>query len=490
MMGISSRLSQIALPREAIYVLRALAEACMLTPWLGAFAIALYKANVAPRVTMLTVTSAAFVIILGTSYALRVMEALNVRVRRRRVIAAAWLLAASVWALYSLDLLPHQLPTLSELIRPLTDLSIIVPASMFVVLITIFVWWRGLRLAQKPLSIFDASIGLQVGVLLFALFLVVASPESQADINPYIIAFFFCQLLAIGLTRIETLGSQPGGRRSPFGNWWFGMLAASTAAVLVVAGIILGIILGVGTEQILRWLAPVLAIVAIPLSIVLVPIIAVLGMLMEALLKALDLTNLLTKFQQIGAALGAPASEPTKLSPAMEIAARVAGYGKGILTLAIFILIVVGVIWAIGRMQAGGRSNADEEHESVWSARQWAARLRRRFSHGLKGIAQAANLFARFGASGLFTAMTIRRIYAQLQKLAAKRGYPREAARTPYEYLPVLYECFAGYQADLDRITEAYVGVHYGELPEIQEELMEIRAAWERIHTSKVKERT
>ena len=66
-------------------------------------------------------------------------------------------------------------------------------------------------------------------------------------------------------------------------------------------------------------------------------------------------------------------------------------------------------------------------------------------------------------------------------RLAASRGYPRPAARTPYEHLAALRQAFPGCESDVFRLTEAYVAVHYGELPERAEALLEIRAAFERI---------
>jgi hypothetical protein len=44
-----------------------------------------------------------------------------------------------------------------------------------------------------------------------------------------------------------------------------------------------------------------------------------------------------------------------------------------------------------------------------------------------------------------------------------------------------LEQAFPGCEPELAQITEAYVGAHYGELPERPEALAEIRAAFERI---------
>lgn len=472
---------RLSLRREVIYLTRALAEACLLTPWLTGLA-ALYR-----PVRMVSVTSAVFGIILGASYLARATQALGVSARRQRAAAAAAMLFTSVWVLYGLGLVPRgrpDWPWLLSILRGLFDPWNLLPPSLAVVLGVVFVWWRGLRLALKSFSVLDVSIGFQIGVLLFAVFVVLSPAPTQAEVNPHIVAFFFCQLLAIGLTRVETIGDQPGGRRSPFGRWWVAALALSTGLVLLAAGAVYGLVMGAGPEHILDVIAPVMAIILIPFALIIGPLLELIGPLLEPLLIALlsMATTLGELFSQLRPTTGpAPAAPPDSRAPFVEIALQAMGCSKGLLVLALSLLIIVSIIWAIHRAQAQHGAAEDEERESVWSSRQWIARLRRRVRQRFEHLTGAAGLLTRFGLGGLFTALTIRRIYAQLQKLAARRGYPREPARTPYEYLPTLVECFPSCQADLARITEAYVGVHYGELPEQPEELASIRAAWERI---------
>ena len=82
---------------------------------------------------------------------------------------------------------------------------------------------------------------------------------------------------------------------------------------------------------------------------------------------------------------------------------------------------------------------------------------------------------------GLFAAQTIRRTYAHLAALAARRGHPRRVDETPYDYLDTLRTAFPENQTDAALITEFYVLVHYGELPERRDDLAQVRAAWSRI---------
>lgn len=86
--------------------------------------------------------------------------------------------------------------------------------------------------------------------------------------------------------------------------------------------------------------------------------------------------------------------------------------------------------------------------------------------------------------SDLLAAISVRNIYANMARLAARRGFPRNKARTPYEYLPDLLAAFPQAAAEAQAITDAYVAVHYGELPASRAELDALRAAYARLWAS------
>jgi hypothetical protein len=49
------------------------------------------------------------------------------------------------------------------------------------------------------------------------------------------------------------------------------------------------------------------------------------------------------------------------------------------------------------------------------------------------------------------------------------------------EFLPVLVQTFPGHEEDLAVLTDAYVRVHYGELPYDRAELEDLRERWDRL---------
>jgi hypothetical protein len=83
----------------------------------------------------------------------------------------------------------------------------------------------------------------------------------------------------------------------------------------------------------------------------------------------------------------------------------------------------------------------------------------------------------RFGVSRqLLAAVSVQNIYANLCRLARQRGYPRRPAQPPDAYLPVLTQAFAGHEEALERITAAYMRVHYGDRSVSMDELSALRA--------------
>ena len=67
-------------------------------------------------------------------------------------------------------------------------------------------------------------------------------------------------------------------------------------------------------------------------------------------------------------------------------------------------------------------------------------------------------------------AASIRRIYRLMCRAAAAAGYPRLEAETPNEYLPTLSQVWPENAAEARLITDAFIRVRYGELPETAEE--------------------
>lgn len=101
---------------------------------------------------------------------------------------------------------------------------------------------------------------------------------------------------------------------------------------------------------------------------------------------------------------------------------------------------------------------------------------------GLAQLRSLADLLQRYGLSQqLLAAISVKNIYANLSRLARRRGYPRKSSQPPDAYLPILVEAFEGYGEPLARITEAYMAVHYGDRLIAREELRQLRRDYDTI---------
>ncbi|MEZ4660080.1 MAG: DUF4129 domain-containing protein [Caldilineaceae bacterium] len=101
---------------------------------------------------------------------------------------------------------------------------------------------------------------------------------------------------------------------------------------------------------------------------------------------------------------------------------------------------------------------------------------------GLDRLRDWAALWSRYGLSSqLLAAISIQNIYANLSRLARQRGYPRPLNQPPDQYLPTLALAFPTQDARLARITNAYMRVHYGDLPVDEGELSQLRSDYQQI---------
>jgi hypothetical protein len=82
----------------------------------------------------------------------------------------------------------------------------------------------------------------------------------------------------------------------------------------------------------------------------------------------------------------------------------------------------------------------------------------------------------------LSTAILVRRLYSRLLALADSYGRSRYRWETPLEFQEALARLFPLVKEDIRVLTEAYVAVRYGELPETNELMVEVRRAWGHIY--------
>ena len=474
MSGEASWLRKINWRREAILPAQAVAETCLIAPWLASFL------SMGQTAQPEHVAGACLALIVGTLYLARVMDALRVNVWMQRGLILLIIMGLSAWLVYQLAFGGPQWME-RDWRRDLFDLNTLaylVPGSLVILLSVTWLCWRGLRLANLPVSMREAALGFHVGVIVLSL---VALISTARYVTAFVSTFFFSQLLAMALTRVETVSNVSGGRRLPSSGWWIAALLGATGVVILIAGAVSAFVLGLPPDQLFFWLASFVALITLPLLLLSLPFMGLIERIARMLLTAFMSTiGALTTFAQ---QLQALMSQRLNVKPPtlVVVVLRVIGYGIGLLIILLALAVVVSVVRMVGKRRAEAGGEGGEQHESIWSSRELLRKLRARLLNRLAQLRNLAVIMDRFGTGGLFAALTIRRIYAQTVRLAASRGYPRPAAHTPYEHLAALRQAFPGCESDVLQLTEAYVGVHYGEVPERAEALADIRVAFDRI---------
>jgi hypothetical protein len=312
----------------------------------------------------------------------------------------------------------------------------------------------------------QASFQLGLFLLLIYGLLFGWNKSSQALITTY--GFLFCAIIAMSATRIGTLSELRGGRLPALKAGWFW-------GILTISAIIVGIAVAAGwfttniIGEILYWIYTALFTIVILIGLVVLSpvwlLILALGPTIRDILTALanlPLFHEMAKFMQTMA-------ERVGITP--EWIASVAQIGRptvlaGVLV-GVLMIILVAVVWKPWRQRFSG-----EENTSTLPLRA-ALRFPRLFLRRFSG---------RLPSGGrLLAAARIRYVYTQLLALAARLGKPRPASATPLEFLPALKDLFPGEEQTLDGITQAYLKIRYGELPETYEEVQQVLLGWDQI---------
>jgi len=346
-------------------------------------------------------------------------------------------------------------------------------------LAVLFLWWRGLVLAQRRIDSESVAFRFRLGVVLLAFTTGISSSVLPWPYHHIVFLFFFASLLGIAVARAEEVGQQYGGRHSPFNLGWLTALVIASIAVLLLAAGLASVLNG---ENIGRVLRPVWSVLSVVLFFLLYVVAWLAQILIIPLLAFFEQYELGRALDEALGELGTPrVFEPNPqpqeplFTPEQLAMMRTVGVIGGALT----VLLLVAL--TLRRMRVGARGRFGEERESVWKEIDLRRGLGGLLRRGRRRLSGAPEALRRSRLGHLFAAMTIRHIYAHLGALAAERGYPRALDETPYDYLPTLEKAFPERREDITRITDSYVAVHYGELPEQPDDLRTVREAWRRI---------
>ncbi len=370
--------------------------------------------------------------------------------------------------------------TLAELFH--VDRYARLPAGPVVILWVLLLWGRGLQLTSIYMTHTRASFGMRLGLLSFVWVALLARPSLRSDIMALLPPFFFFGLLSSSLARADSLHLDRAGTNRAFGRGWMPALTV-IALLLTFGGYMVALWLaGINIAQFGNALRVLAEGIVTLVFIVFSPLLLLGQIAYDFLISVMP-----DRFSQPYEATGTGGEEAANSNlPVPWIGDVFALLTDALIIMAlVFIVLAISAfLWYLFLARRVHDEYDDEEREPLGTG-EVVANLRQSLRDGWRRLADTLGFLRQFGLGrDLFAALTIRRIYARMEKLAGARGYPRAAAETPYEYRQVLQQAFPDNISDTQRITEAYVMVRYGEVPEDPAELQAVRAAWEHLQHS------
>ena len=348
---------------------------------------------------------------------------------------------------------------------------------------TTFLWRRGIVGWREWIGLLVVKRTLQQGIFVF---LLVGSIRSIGQGPLPVTAFFlflFSGLIAMGGARLSAQAHLRGSAGVPFQSVWLFGVGGAVLGLLTIAAAISALAGGPIAAALTALFGTALHGVLDVLLALLRPIVFLIIQAWNILLSRIGLD--VARIADVPTlSLSAQAQEQVGLlGTQVEPPVWAGDLGRGLVWIGagLVILIVLLVIFAILRRRGSTRQwrasleEADRDQGSLLKALRDMIRPRG-WGRGLTGPLQPARR--------LIAAARIRVIYLQLLRSLAKNELEREPSETPLEFLARLKGSLPGSAADLGTITEAYLRVRYGELPERRDEIDLVEGAWTRVRAA------
>ncbi len=371
--------------------------------------------------------------------------------------------------------------TIFRFISVIDHIDIWIPKEFGVCLVVLLLGLNGFSIATglpDPSRVFHRFWASILMLLIFGL-LSMDNPDAMPSVLLFV--FLITSLMAMSAARLSLLGRLRGGQRIPFdlqralgiGFIGGGMASLSLlAAFLLRSQTIFAFIYGIYLLFV-RALALLFAIILLPIYLVLFYVLP--GIKLPASIAPLMqlLVNLIHQIQLWISRL--PFINLSGLFNFLLSIKPVVLWGLVILGLAAILIIVRAWTRRKTAIEINELQESDFTGEMITNLR---SGLRKRISRLVERLIQRLNLRP---VGRVRAAARIRRIYAELINQSARLGSPRPASFTPLEFLPLLTKQFPGSPNDLELITQAYIRIRYGELPEFRQQLDDVEAAWLRL---------
>jgi hypothetical protein len=368
------------------------------------------------------------------------------------------------------------------LTQPIEEVSAagrLIPPEIWILAVTLALIWRGYNLAQSWGGRETVFNSLLWGIGFYAAYGVFSAVTKYTGALWLVYVFIAAALLAMVTARVSTLVRMRGGTHSPFDLRWLGSILA--AAGIVTGGAVL--VSGVVAQRVDQINGVFRFLIYGIITLLVLPIAYLLKLGEPAVQAVQGMVATPTPAPQI------PAWEQgleTATGPEVINDMAEAGGGYGIFIQAILIgaacvVLLILVLRLASNWQLKREGGEDDEKQSLLEGTSlWMAivnAVRNRLLNTADNLS-AARLRRK---EKLQAAARIRRIYADFMDLCDELGQSRPEPVTPLEFLPAAVEIFPNLDHDLDAITNSYLRVRYGELPETHQEVEMVEVAWKRL---------
>ncbi len=429
-------------------------------------------------------------ILLAAYYTDEILSRRNAQIWARRLILVVMVLLFMLIALAAF-LRPVEWFDLNDVARRTVESfrnsEILIPAEFLILAMALLMSGRGLSLVGRQLDPSKIQGGFRTGIIMLFFYGFIVQFEELSPGNAFFV-FLFSGLMAMSAARIAMQSRLRGGKSIPFDRrWLFGL---SLVCSLIVGLSYLGVswLRGRGLDQLYAlytWVMSALIWLISPLLYLVAEIFRWLGARLE---YGLLIRNLLDLFQRLQSTFFEFMDMIQRWfayldslihweNPPLKIPKAWALWGTILFLLVIILLRLKQHIWKRETGEEEDLSNLDQLDLITLLG----AAIRKTMEQLLHQVEDALRVGQ---ARRLLAAARIRRIYARLMKLSTRLGMSRPAARTPLEFLPNLQTLFPELPIELDTITQAYLRVRYGELPETIEEVQRVEHAWAQISTA------
>lgn len=464
---------------EFIYLGLAAMESCWLTPWLHFLLGTGVRRQLVPWV-------APFFTLLLAMYSTRYMEAHGASLLTQRLVTVAFALVSTlallriyVYARYAAG----DGSWLLQFVREMATVLQRIPPSLIVFCAGIYLWWRGVSLAQRELDLFSAGYSFRIGIVAFFWLFLLRLLGTPVEATASAFLFFFLSLIVLGLSRVRDVSHSHTGIRSPFGLSWMGILLGAALGISALSVLAAQLLSVRSVRAFLNWLHPALALLGRAAS----PLLTVLALLLDAMLRFLirAFGVLFGEQSQESAELSQLAERLRQIEP-VEVASRSLPLGLRILGGAVLVLLfcagLAALAFSIDRKRRAQEEARLAEHGSIRDDSGMSRDVANAWQSYWRNLHQGLEARLARLRGQEYALASIRQIYASLVKLSTAAGFPRQEAETPYEYLTTLAQAFPESRDELGLITEAYVRTHYGEQRFQPEYVRRVRDAWLVIH--------